>query len=221
MKSLYEYISEAVKVSAWKAGYKLVELVSRDKVDCANLTKEEFYNLMIQDLETAQDEYSRLVYDERKRNIEAIKKRKMDYIEKLVQARYKRKSNQDAYREKLLFKQGGLTDYDLNRDVNISFDFITKIDVGHPIDTLGITCGNFAQKLDGLWNELQRCEWWPYGQGWALCYIANKDGFLPTSYRSEIVLSMPDDKKAEKEARQKALDDALDHYYATNTYTGD
>ena len=143
MKSLYEYISEAVKVSAWKAGYKLVELVSRDKVDCANLTKEEFYNLMIQDLETAQDEYSRLVYDERKRNIEAIKKRKMDYIEKLVQARYKRKSNQDAYREKLLFKQGGLTDYDLNRDVNISFDFITKIDVGRPYAILPIRMGSF------------------------------------------------------------------------------
>lgn len=225
MKTLYEYINEAVKVTALKDGYKLIELVSRTGVDCVSLTKEQFYNLMMEDLEKAQDEYSRLVYDERKRNLEAIKKRKEDYIEKLVQAKYKRKSKQDEYREKLRFDKQ-ITDYDLNRDATISFDLITKIDNSHPVDTLGITAGNLRAKLDGkysggLWNALQECEWWKIGQGWSICYTANKDGFLPTCRRSEIVILMPEDKMAEKKARQEALDRGIASWYEEGGYMGD
>lgn len=225
MKTLYEYINEAVKVTALKDGYKLIELVSRKDVDCANLTKEQFYDLMMEDLEKAQDEYSRLVYDERKRNLEAIKKRKEDYIEKLVQARYKRKSKQDEYREKLRFDKR-LTDYDLNQNATISFNLITKIDNGHPADTLSITAGNLRTKLDGtysggLWDELQKSEWWKIGQGWSICYTANKDGFLPASRSSEIVILMPEDKMAEKKARQEALDRSIASWYKDGGYMGD
>lgn len=225
MKTLYEYINEAVKVTALKDGYKLIDLVSRTGVDCASLTKDQFYNLMMEDLEKAQDEYSRLVYDERKRNIEALKKRKEDYIEKLVQARYKRKSKQDEYREKLRFDKQ-FTNYDLNQDATISFNLITKIDNSHPEDTLGITAGNLRAKLDGkygsgLWDELQKSEWWKIGNGWSICYTANKDGFLPSSRRSEIVILMPEDKMAEKKARQEALDRSIASWYEEGGYMGD
>lgn len=225
MKSLYEYITEAVKITALKDGYKLIELVSRKGVDCAKLTKEEFYELMMEDLEKAQDEYSRLVYDERKRNIAAIKKRKEDYIEQLVQARYKRKANQDKYREKLRFEKQ-LNNYDLNQNATLSFDLITRVSNAHPEDTLRITAGNLRAKLDGkyassLWSELQDCEWWKIGQGWSICYTANKDGFLPYNYRSEIVILMPEDKMAEKQARQEALDRAISSWYDEGGYMGD
>lgn len=220
MRPLAEYINEAVKITARKDGYKLIELVSHENVDCPNLTKEEFYDLLMPDLEKAQDEYSDLVFAERKRNIEAIKKWKEEYVEKLVQARYKRKSMQDEYREKLRFKHS-LTEYDLNKNATISFDLLTKVDNAHPDDTLNINISSLKSKLNGLWNELQKSEWWKCSNGWKICYVANPDGFLPSSYRSEIVLSMPEDKVAEKNAKEEALARGIEHFYATSKYAGD
>lgn len=225
MKPLSSYITEAVKIIAKGDGYNLVELVERSGIDCPNLTKEEFYDLMMEDLEKAQDEYSRLVYDERKRRIQAEKKRRADDIEKEVMGRYKRKADQDKYRDKLRFKRQ-LKDWEINQNSIISFDLLTSVSNSHPYYEQGIRAENLKKKLDeGLWDALQDCKWWQQGQGWKICYITDGRGILPSNCnRHEIVISMPDDKMAERKASQEALYNAISAYYdnaGSGGYTGD
>ena len=64
MKSLNNYINEAAEFELIKTEYReygVVTLARRENVKCASLSKEKFVKMIAEDLNTAIEEYSKIV----------------------------------------------------------------------------------------------------------------------------------------------------------------
>lgn len=220
MKPLINYINEAVKIVAQKNGYRLVTLVSHKGIDCKNLTKEQFCDMMYADLEKAQDEYSRLVYDERKELIKYHKEFDKQYNLSRANAKYKRAKEHDEYLNKLNFASDQ-SDRWLKKDVNISFDFHLRTYGNNSINTDHLSAGTDRKKMEACFDEVSTSKWWEKGTGWMLTYLCKADSLLPNAW-GEIVLLMDDKSMADKKDADTALANAISDYYKnSNGYTGD
>lgn len=219
MKSLYDCILESVNIVAQKNGYRLVTLVSRNGIDCKNLTKEQFCDMMYADLEKAQDEYSRLVYDERKKILKARKDRAKEINQKRAEDRYKQKTKRQEYLDKLNFKSDNDT-YWMNQNINITFDFHLRTYGNNSINTDHLGAGTNQKKMEACFDEVSSTKWWERGTGWILTYLCKADSLLPNSW-GQIVLLMDEKSMAEKKDLDDAIDKAISDYYANNRYTGD
>lgn len=219
MKPLYDCIMESVSVVAQKNGYRLVTLVSRKGIDCKNLTKEQFCEMMYTDLEKAQDEYSRLVFDERKKMLKAHKERLRAYNQMQADKRYKQKAKHQEYLDKLNFASDQ-DSYSLNYKADISFDFHLRTYGSNSINTDRLTAGTDKKKMELCFDEVSTSKWWERGTGWILTYLCTADSLLPNSW-GEIILLMDEKSMAEKKDLDNAIDKAISDYYANNRYTGD
>lgn len=220
MKTLYESILESVNIVTQKNGYQLVTLVARNGVDCKNLTKEQFCEMMYTDLEKAQDEYSRLVFDERKKLIRDFKARAHANNQRNADNRYKQKSRRQEYIDRLNFKSDQ-DQYWLNKDANISFDFHLRTYGNNSINTDRLRPDTTQKKMEACFDEVSSSKWWERGTGWILTYLCEKDSLLPSSW-GQIILLMDDKSMAEKKDLDDAIDNAISSFYANNKgYTGD
>lgn len=218
MKPLYESILESIKIATQKNGYRLVTLVSRTGINCKDLTEEQFCDMMYSDLEKAQDEYSRLVYDERKKKIRDRKNRIKAYNQKQAEDKYKQKTKRQEYLDRLNFASD--QDTTINKDVNITFDFHLRTYGSNSINTDRLSAGTDENKMKACFKEVSTSKWWERGTGWILTYLCNADSLLPNSW-GEIVLLMDEKSMAEKKDLDDAIDKAISDYYANNRFTGD
>ena len=205
--------------------YQTITLVSRDNVNCANLSMDEFVQMMFSDILEAEENYNELYsadyvngvirnfnsyvkcyhdtavrYAEKKWKTD---KKRTQYIDKETDAARKR-YNLDAYWYGLSF-----------------FDF----DV-HP-ESNGLN-GNCCLSIDSLtFNSLRRCfeavkdnYYFKNASGWKLEYEAH-DNNHQVCFRPFITLIMPEDVKAKYEQAEKDLTESVRKFYEGCTYWGD
>ena len=193
MKDLKDYLNESLNIVMQKDGLQLITLVSRD-IECPSLTAEHFSTIMMEDLEDAQQEYSKLVYRDR--------------IQQQAERVYKQQKKREAYIKELTQKMESSSR--MHEGETIKFHF----DMGANYYSYNLSATTNKYSLKQCFEEVSRSSWWQYGTGWKLTYLSNPDTLLPCQPWGEILLTMDDNLYAEKEEMKAAAKRAVAAYYA-------
>lgn len=214
MKNLQEYLNESLNIVMQKDGLQLVTLVSRD-IECPSLTAEHFSTIMMEDLEEAQQEYSKLVYRELQQHKNDYRAYMRDRIQQQAERVYKQPKRREAYIKELTQKMESSSR--MHEKEIIKFHF----DMGANYYSYNLNATTNKYSLKQCFEEASRSSWWQYGTGWKLTYLSNPDTLLPCQPWGEILLTMDDNLYAEKEEMKAAAERAIAAYYAEPGYKGD
>jgi len=214
MKDLREYLNESLNIVMQKDGLQLITLVSRD-IECPSLTAEHFSTIMMEDLEDAQQEYSKLVYRELQQHKNDYRAYMRDRIQQQAERVYKQQKKREAYIKELTQKMESSSR--MHEDETIKFHF----DMGANYYSYNLSATTNKYSLKQCFEEASRSSWWQYGTGWKLTYLSNPDTLLPCQPWGEILLTMDDNLYVEKEEMKAAAKRAVAAYYAEPGYKGD
>lgn len=222
MKSLNQYITEAVKFDVIKNQYReygVVTLVRRENVDCASLSKDDFIKLMTEDLTKAVEEYeticNKLNDEKRKEVIE----REMQKAIAFAEQKYKTQRGKDKYIENAR-KNAGKMIYLLDPK-QIFFDFKPdkgEFDGGYTIKANG----DYKDQLSKCYDVLVKSKYFKKGIGWAFKYESNtKDKIGTFAFRPYIDLLVDETTHAEQERDKERLAQSVNDFYSKSNYWGD
>jgi len=217
MEPLISYINEAV-ITNTDGYYRTVTLLRHENIDCANLTEDEFVELMRADLEKVLDEYKGIIHGEIVQDLKDYVARRTKEAEEFAARKWKTDKRRQEYVKRAIFNAEN--DRGRLREQGIFFDF--KPDVRQGIPGVCILSPESSdQQLRSCYKELVDSKWWKKGKGWVFKYECGKNS-LRHSFRPWIDLIMDESSSAERKREQKALDDAIQDWYdSKGPYTGD
>lgn len=219
MKSLSNYLIEALQVERTNGSYRTVVLLRHEGINTSNLSKEEFIQLMKEDLQNAQALYSKEVRAARETTKPAYMERKRQEAEEFANKKWKTDKRKQEYIDNALANAEEVWN---NFKTDIFFDF--KPDVRNGIPGVCILKSDTPDsQLGRCYEELAKSKWWQYGKGWAFKYECGMSTLL-YSFRPWIDLLMNESEAEERKREQKRLDDEIQAWYdrkGSGGYTGD
>ena len=120
MKSLSNYLIEALQVERTNGSYRTVVLLRHEGINTSNLSKEEFIQLMKEDLQNAQALYSKEVRAARETTKPAYMERKRQEAEEFANKKWKTDKRKQEYIDNALANAEEVWN---NFKTDIFFDF--------------------------------------------------------------------------------------------------
>ena len=205
--------------------YQTITLVSRDNVNCSNLSVNDFVQMMFSDILEAEENYNELYCPD---YVASILRNFNSYVESYHKAavRYaEKKWKTEKKRNEYIEKETEAARKRFNKDAyyyNLSF---FDLDV-HP-ESNGLS-GDCCLSIDHLtFKSLERCfesikdnYYFKNATGWELKYECH-DNNHSVSFRPYIDLIMPEDVKAKYEQAEKDLTESIRKFYEGCHYWGD
>ena len=224
MKDLKNFINEAVEFETIKTEYReygVVTLVRRENVDCANISKEDFVKFIREDINTAVEEYAKIVKplnDQKvKDSIEREIKNAISFAEKKWKTQKKRDEYVENAKKNIENKKWYLED-----PKRIFFDF--KPDTGRmgiPV-VCTLSYDSDDKQLERCYEELVNGKYFKRGTGWAFKYESrSKDKINVYSFRPYVDLLLNESDREEQKRDAKNLSDSIERFYSNSNYWGD
>ena len=190
-------------------------IVLSRSVECANLSKEEFVNLMSADLNAAREEYKEKNYPiklEKHNEFEArCKKSWEDNAWKIAKKNWKTLKYQQKFVDKKMteYKSGTFKFYGLEY-----FDMDLWPDQNGIYGECVLHCDPVSNnQLEQCYDRIKDNKYFKSATGWNLVDY-------PSS-RPQIELILPEDMQKMYEKEEKDLEDDIRRFYANTTYFGD
>lgn len=221
MKTLENFLGEALEISELSNNFRIVTLLKHDGLDLINMTEDEFVKLMGEDLKEAFRVYEHARTPERAIHKAKAIEREMEYAKIYAEHKWKTQKKRDEYMAE--FKVNIEKRYaDYGKTSSMSFNF--KPEVGDCIPTVCILDQNSDERqLRRCFGELTKGRWWKKGTGWAFKYEAGKND-LAYHCNPWIELIMNESDTAQRRKEQERLNVGIAAYYdsvGSGGYTGD
>lgn len=205
--------------------YKTITLVSRDGINCSNISMEEFVRMMFSDILEADEKYNDLYcpdyvagiirgfesyvdsyrkaairYAEKKWKTE---KKRNEYVEKETEAARKR-YNRDAFYYDLSFFDFNVTPGEMGLSGNccISYRDLTPA------------------KLRRCYEAVKDNKYFKKAMGWKLTYEASNNSYR-ASFRPQIKLIVDEETENQMVNDEKRLTESVNKFYENCNYWGD
>lgn len=224
MKSLNKYINESAEFELIKTEYReygVVTLIRRENIDCSTLSKDEFVNLMNEDLHKAIEEYGKVIKplnDEKlKKFIDVDINKAINFAEKKYKSQKKRDEYIENARKNTESKKYLLEDYK-----RITFDLrLDKNDISMS-EYLILNINTTKDQLEKCFNEIKDNRYFKKAIGWAFKYESNnKEKIGYYSYRPYIDLLLNETSKEEEQRDTQVLTQSVKDFYTNSKYWGD
>lgn len=220
MKDINIFIAESLE---WEqtneSGYGVMTLVRRENLDLANLSEEDFIKFILEDFNTAVEEYSKIckpLNDKRIQDrIEYETKVAIKYAEKKWKTQKKRDEYVENIKKNAADKKIYLEDpkrifFDLNPD---------KSQMGISQECI-INAQSTEKTLKVAYKEMQKSKYFKKGTGWAFKYDSyGKDKNYVLRPYIDILLN--ESTRAEQKRDEETLSKAVQNFYANSNYWGD
>jgi len=205
--------------------YQTITLVSRNNVNCANLSMDEFVQMMFSDILEAEENYNELYCRDYVaailRNFESYVKSYHDAAVRYAEKKWKTEKKRNEY----IVKETDAARSRYNRDAYYYSLSFFDFDV-HP-DRNGLS-GDCCLSINSMnFNSLRRCfeavkdnYYFKNATGWKLEYEASENDHK-VCFRPYITLIMPEKVKAEYEKAEKDLTESVRKFYEGCHYWGD
>jgi hypothetical protein len=220
MKSLSQYINEKAEITNIRGDYRDVILVRHSGIDCANLTEDEFVDLMWADLEEALDEYKGLVHGETVEKRAEYIQRRVKEAEEYAEKRWKKNiQKRQEYISRAKFNAEN-DKWGLCGESGISFDFNPEVSNETPQCCILNPTRVTDKQLRECYRVIQKSAWWKKSQGWLFRYTCYKHTFKP-SFPAQIDLILSPSQSAEKRQAEEDLAKYISSWYEEGKYMGD
>lgn len=219
MKNLNTYLNEAIEITRKddNSDYRIVTLVKRENIDCANISEEDFCKYIIEDIKEAADTYKKEV----KRDLDRIKQENLPEMTKkfteIADKRYKRASYKKKYIDQ------AIENY-LKNPFEHTLSFV-DFDVDPGYNGIPGSCILKPDTIDekaaaNCYAEVADNKYFKRATGWAIKYVAS-ERTLVSSFRPYVDLIADETVKQEMEADKQRLAGAIDRFYKNTNYWGD
>ena len=210
-----------------------IATIMETRVNTSNLSRNEFISLMHENLTRANAEYREIAVPEaierHKQSNDWNIKWTIKHATEFAERKWKTEKKRTAHVEAEVAKTKAHIEFNdklfedqLKRLYNLFFDFNPKPDQGIP----GVCVLHYDADDDFLgrcYDELTKYDWWGKAKGWVMKYTCTKTS-VHADFRPWIEYIFDDETRAEWEAQQKGIDDAITAYYASKKsgeYVGD
>ena len=224
MKSLTEFVREALEVEPSRFNdMKVVTLLSRE-VKCKDLDEGTFVKYMIEDLEKAREEYRKAALPTELGNFEKRKQRAIEDATKFAETHYKRESSRAKYIASI---EANFNSEDFKKAWrnDIFFDFDPSLGGTSGIPSVCVLNSKSGEdQLKKCFAELKKGKWFDKALGWKFKYESNvRDGKLTYlySFRPYVDMILNESDSAEAQRDRQRLADDIDRFYAGSNYWGD
>lgn len=223
IKTFSEFINEAVEFEKMADGYSIVTLVTREDVDCANLSKEDFIKFISEDLHTAIEEYKKIC--------EPLDKEKFDeYIEnekeraiKYAESKWKTDKKRKEYVDNIIKNcEGRINIFDSKAD-QIFFDFKPERGATQVLhDVCILKKKTDERQLAACYDEIHDNKYFIKATGWKFKYETHKNdkpGYF--SFRPYVDVILDESTKDERTREEEKLNKDIQAFYSHTNYWGD
>ena len=223
MKNLVEYINEAVEFEKLKNGYNLVTLVSREDVDCANISKEDFIKFIKEDLTTAIAEYKKICEPLDKEAFDRFVENERIKATKYAETKWKTEKKRQEYVDNIVKNCEERKNYFNSRADNVFFDFKPERHASQGIPQVCILGKDSDKKqLGRCYDEIFDNKYFKKATGWKFKYETDnedKPGFY--AYRPYVDVILDESTSAERKREEDNLTKAIEDFYSHSNYWGD
>ena len=205
--------------------YRTITLVTRENLNCANMTADEFIMAMFSDMLEAEEKYNEMYVPEYVNSIinyfEYCMRSARNRATKFAEKKWKTEKKRNEYIKKELEKTRDSYNHDKYYDSLSFFDF--DVNPGE----MGIS-GDCCLSFKGLtMNALKRCfekvkdnKYFKKATGWKLTYECSNNS-VSTCFRPHIELIVDAETKAQMEKDERDLTESVRKFYEGCTYWGD
>ena len=221
MKSLNNYINEAVEFEKIKNRFGVVTLVRRENVDCASLSKEKFIKLIAEDLNTAIEEYCKIAKPINDENRKERVERAVRIAAEFAKKKWKTQKKQDEYIENARKNEQSKTWFEEDPK-RIFFDFKPdKGNMGIP-EVCILKADSDESQLEKCYDEIKNSKYFKNATGWAFKYESNsKEKITTYAFRPYVDLLLDATSREEQKRDEENLTKAVQSFYANSNYWGD
>jgi hypothetical protein len=189
-------------------------LITRENIICSELTKEQFVEMMMEDLKNSiikseeifRPELEEQFYNNQKRHLEYVEQRAWEFANR----KWKTEKRRAQYVNEILSKEQTKT-YEF-RPVSF-FDFKLNPFSNGISDNCILRVNTTEEKLGRCFDEIENNKYWVTATGWQL--------IEERSSRSQVKLIMPDEMNEMYRKEEEGLANAIANFYAGCRYWGD
>lgn len=224
MKSLNNYINEAAEFELIKTEYReygVVTLARRENVKCASLSKEKFVKMIAEDLNTAIEEYSKIVKPLNDERLKEFIEREVRMATKFAEKKWKTQKKRDEYIENAR-KNAQDKKWYLEDPKRIFFDFKPdKGNMGIP-EVCILKADSDESQLEKCYDEIKNSKYFKNATGWAFKYESNsKEKITTYAFRPYVDLLLDETSREEQKRDEENLTKAVQSFYSNSNYWGD
>ena len=224
MKSLNNYINEAAEFELIKTEYReygVVTLARRENVKCASLSKEKFVKMIAEDLNTAIEEYSKIVKPLNDERLKEFVEREVEMATKFAEKKWKTQKKRDEYIENAR-KNAQDKKWYLEDPKRIFFDFKPdKGNMGIPAVCI-LKANSDENQLGRCYDEIKNSKYFKKATGWAFKYESHsKEKITTYAFRPYVDLLLDETSREEQKREEENLTKAVQSFYSNSNYWGD
>ena len=224
MKSLNNYINEAAEFELIKTEYReygVVTLARRENVKCASLSKEKFVKMISEDLNTAIEEYSKIVKPLNDERLKEFVEREVEMATKFAEKKWKTQKKRDEYIENAR-KNAQDKKWYLEDPKRIFFDFKPdKGNMGIPAVCI-LKANSDENQLGRCYDEIKNSKYFKNATGWAFKYESHsKEKITTYAFRPYVDLLLDETSREEQKREEENLTKAVQSFYSNSNYWGD
>ena len=224
MKSLNNYINEAAEFELIKTEYReygVVTLARRENVKCASLSKEKFVKMIAEDLNTAIEEYSKIVKPLNDERLKEFIEREVRMATKFAEKKWKSQKKRDEYIENAR-KNAQDKKWYLEDPKRIFFDFKPdKGNMGIP-EVCILKANSDENQLGRCYDEIKNSKYFKNATVWAFKYESNsKEKITTYAFRPYVDLLLDETSREEQKREEENLTKAVQSFYSNSNYWGD
>lgn len=212
MKNIKTFINEKLDIEQLTNGYRIVTLVSRNDVDCENISKADFISYMFDDLTEAESIYTnemkKLSAEKLQKYKEKMKEKFIEYAEK----KWKTEKKRNEYISTMLSNIDKRDNY---------VDTLSYVDLELKHDRLTIRINDSLKKtLSDYYSKISSDELFKKAKGWAVKYEASKET-LQNAFRPYIYLILDENTRKQVEDDKAKHAENIMKFYSDEKYWGD
>lgn len=215
MKSIINFISEAIEIEKTNNWCRTITLVTRDNIDCANLSKEDYTRMMVEDLKEADRLYreENKKYDKQSYEDELAwqKKKFTEYAEKKWKTDKRRQQYIETAMKNLKLQP---------RESKITFVDVNSVHPGPMSFKPQIDYDNLEENTARSYESIKNSDIFREASGWKIKYEA-PNNTMRMSFRPYVYFIVSDNKRKELEDEEKRLADSIRDFYKDTKYWGD
>lgn len=223
IKTFSEFINEAVEFEKMADGYSIVTLVTRENVDCANLSKEDFIKFISEDLHTAIEEYKKICKPLDKEKFDKFIKDEKEQAIKYAESKWKTDKKRKEYIDNIIKNCEGRIDLFDSKADKIFFDFKPEMGATQVINDVCILKKKTDERqLAACYDKIHENKYFIKATGWKFKYETNKKdkpGYY--SFRPYVDVILDESTKDERTREEEKLNKDIQAFYSHSNYWGD
>lgn len=215
MKSIINYISEAIEIEKTNDWCRTITLVTHDNIDCSTLSKEDYTRMMVEDLKEAdrlyREENKQYDKDSYERQLAWQKKKFTEYAEKKWKTDKRRQQYIETAMKNLKLQP---------RESKITLVDINSVHPGIISSNPQIYFSNLEESTAQSYELIKNSDIFREATGWKIKYEA-PNNTMRMSFRPYVYFIVSDSKRKELEDEEKRLADSIRDFYKDTKYWGD